>query len=1066
MPSFKNFLLFGPLLWLRKIILYLLGLSIALGFVLYFVANSPLVIKKVAEHFAPDYNITYSRIYGNALTGVEIDDLAYNSEPLADYVALRWNPHGLVKKKIIISKLEIENANVDTIETLINTLPSDKNASVDVNHSEPFIVEVEVKNAALSVVPFIEQGITVSTLRVEMKDVHYDHQNVEVGRASLHTESNVTDVMFDGAMKNGTVTVKSLQIKALDLLALQSLYLSKKSDTVSVREEKEMVETSTDTSNFENPMIPKWVKVDNFEVDLLPLYYEPVDIKSLEIKGEEAVLDIENLLLQKANIDLNTTTNLSNIFYTTRVENNKLIGKVDFKPKKKLFKHFELPIRHEAVGDISVDLNVSQKELAANLEISMQQILQAQEDDYNFDIDNLRSKLHYDIHTAQMKVISMMHVTTPYAKRVFISNIFEMDDKIHYSGEIKAKELQGIQEKFLVPLKDLEVVYSGDTKSVDTKIDAKNLKGFFVSHDFKTAHLHLETKEGLLLREFVELPVELNQTKADLKIDAPLSFEKNATLTAYAKLTSNVLSLDANISYDDILHIESIGHIPEDSLLKAYSEDLKWESLNPIKTDATLKDDHLGVNIQAGALKSVAGYHLTSEELNATIDIDGFTTEVSGKIDETLTVGSKIKSIPAMMSSIESIYSLGTVPDIKGSVDLSAKVSELKSADISLVSPQIIYEANKDSIQVIDDIMVDFSVDASELVLKKYQLTYEEQQLFSTKPSRISLIDQNITVDPVWLNDSLQVRGFYDTNASYGEINATATTLHIDHKIVELDSALDIQTLFDGNKTSVKGEVYILGGNIYYDLAQKKYASDSDILIVQELKDEEPSSFMKHLSVNVQLKSKEPLVYKKGPVDIKAKADLGIYKAEGGELMLLGSVELLKGGSYLFEGKKFVLDQSYIHFTGDANKPLIEAVVNYKSLNHLITITVSGAPDTLHINFSSVPSLSKEQILSIILFDSQEGAGTNSGENMMKMMGGAMAKSVLSNIGVEIDHLVLGSGNSIEVGKKLTDEMTIIYINDVVAEVKLKYEHTNRLESVISADEESQSYDIIYKRDF
>ena len=182
--------------------------------------------------------------------------------------------------------------------------------------------------------------------------------------------------------------------------------------------------------------------------------------------------------------------------------------------------------------------------------------------------------------------------------------------------------------------------------------------------------------------------------------------------------------------------------------------------------------------------------------------------------------------------------------------------------------------------------------------------------------------------------------------------------------------------------------------------------------------------------------------------------------------MVLGSVEILKGGSYTFEGKRFVLDKSYIHFTGNPNKPLIEAIVNYKSLNHLITITVSGAPDTLNINFSSVPSLSREQILSIILFDSEAGAGTNSGEDMMKMMGGAMAKSALSEIGVQLDHLVLGSGNSVEVGKKLSDEMTIIYINDVVPVVKLKYEHSYRMESVISADEESQAYDIIYKRDF
>jgi len=177
-------------------------------------------------------------------------------------------------------------------------------------------------------------------------------------------------------------------------------------------------------------------------------------------------------------------------------------------------------------------------------------------------------------------------------------------------------------------------------------------------------------------------------------------------------------------------------------------------------------------------------------------------------------------------------------------------------------------------------------------------------------------------------------------------------------------------------------------------------------------------------------------------------------------------VTLLDGGSYTFEGKRFVLDESYVHFTGDPSKPLLEITVKYKSVEHLVTIRITGSASSPNIAFSSKPSLSKEQILSLILFDTEGGAGTNSGEEMMKMMGGAMAKSALSNVGIKLDHLVLGEGNSVEVGKKLTDKITIIYVNGEVAEVKMKYQHSKRTESVIGASEVSQSYDIVYKRDF
>ena len=39
-------------------------------------------------------------------------------------------------------------------------------------------------------------------------------------------------------------------------------------------------------------------------------------------------------------------------------------------------------------------------------------------------------------------------------------------------------------------------------------------------------------------------------------------------------------------------------------------------------------------------------------------------------------------------------------------------------------------------------------------------------------------------------------------------------------------------------------------------------------------------------------------------------------------------------------------------------------------------------------------------------------------------------------------------------------------MNDEVPGVRVKYKHGPRLESVLSADEESSAYDIVYKRDY
>ena len=84
----------------------------------------------------------------------------------------------------------------------------------------------------------------------------------------------------------------------------------------------------------------------------------------------------------------------------------------------------------------------------------------------------------------------------------------------------------------------------------------------------------------------------------------------------------------------------------------------------------------------------------------------------------------------------------------------------------------------------------------------------------------------------------------------------------------------------------------------------------------------------------------------------------------------------------------------------------------------------------------------------------------------MRMMGGVMAKSVLSQLGVNIDLLSIGENSSIQVGKKLNEDITVIYINDEVPKMELRYKHNDRLESVVGTSSHSSSYDVFYRKDY
>ncbi len=1015
-----------------------------------------MVIQKVADKFAPDYNITYSDIKGNAFTGVEIDDLRFQNKPLAQKITLKWNPNALLDKSIVVTKLEIEEANIDVIKALIASF--DNNESSD----EPFAFTLRLEDIHLSLAPFIQQGIFISKTVLDADKIIYSSDNLVLNDLVLSVDSNVSDIFLKGNLEDQKVVIDELVLKDVDTLALQGIFVIEGNEG-NLSMAKEQSDTQKRKSN---PLVPKYIRIKKLQSNILSVHYDPVKIKLLTLEAKEIKFDIEKLLVEHGDFDLKGTTNLSNVSYRGKMVDNHLIGKIHLSPNNELFELYNLPIRKEAIGEIEVEFNASRERVVADVKAKAKNILKSKKGEFNLDIDSLLSHVVYTIGTNKFESDSKAMISTPYAKDIVLTNIFVMDNNISYRGEVKAKELSGIDVKFTKPLRDLTLIYRGDVQSIQTLLSSEQLKGSFDSADFKKGQLHLETIKPIILADILELPEELKEAKVNAVVDAPLDFTDMDSIQAKANITSNVVNMDADILYGKILQVKATTFLPQDSLLKAFSKEVKWDALSPLNATVDMKDEYVTLKLKGKALSTDLTYLLESGKVDGEIQVGGLVSNVSGIVQEKFNIDTKITSMKSLDKSISSLYTLEVFPPLEGSADISAVVTDMKSVELSLSSPKLVYKADRTTEHIVNDIQLTTSLDESKAVLKSYKLTYGKQKFFSNKPSLVQMDGDTIRIGSLWLNEALEVVGDYDLKTKQGTLTANADNMHFTHEFADIDGDIDLKTVFNGDKTDVNGNIVLLGGNIKYNLSQKSFATDSDIIIVQDIKKQEASPFMDNLSASIKIDTKKPLVYKQGDVNIQAKVDLSIYKVEHAPLMVLGSVELLEGGTYIFQDKKFVLHKSYVHFTGNPEKPILELKVKYKSMNHLITITVLGAPETPNINFSSSPSLTREQILSVILFDSEAGGDTHSGDDMMKMMGGAMAKSVLSNVGVKLDHLVLGEGNSVEVGKKLTRKITIIYVNDIVSSVKLKYQHSQRTESVIEMSEESQSYDIIYKRDF
>lgn len=1050
-------------------------------------------------------------------TVLDVEDVMFaNDEIGIDHLMLQLDTNitnvlleaSLDDGKLIIDDLAVENIDSESLEKMFLSDKPDANVSEndkvakkeesikkdetleEKEEMNPLIPkEVELKKFIATLKPRLYKTDKIAALKFQVNDLEAniekimenETKSIGIEHFSLLFDSNVSDLYVSGNLEGETLTFEEITLKDVNTLALQTLFLAdtNASAVENIDENRTIIaeDKKVEKEKEVNHLIPKYVMLKSLNVYIMPANYNPVDIASLLLYAKDIKFDTQKVVLEDGFVDLNGTTNLSNIAYSGTIKDNQLLGGIVITPLDELFTLYKLPLRKEAIGAVTIDIDASQNYIVADLEASAKQIFIVETNEtnqsdanaskaFNVDIDSLLSHVVYTIGDNTMVADTKIMISTPYAEDISITNKFLMDKNMSYSGEIKADQLIGIDTKFVKPLNNFKVTYKGDLNSVHTDISSDGLSGSFDSSDFKKGLFHIETIKALDVDKMVSLPGELNGTKVNVVVDVPLDFEKVTPIHAKVNISSNISNIDADIMYGEGIEANIISTIPDDSLLKHFDENVKWDALSPLVINANMAKENATVKLSSKALSSNIKYTLENGHIDGNIRLAGLVANLKGIVEDRITIDTKVNAMDALMKSIESIYTLEGLPPVEGALNLSAEIIKLEQANLSLSSPRIIYHADTETEYTLSDVRLVLAADKSKVQLNSYNVVYDEMRIFSTKPSIVTMQEENIEISELWINDQLKVVGTYNTSESKGNITADAESLHIGHKMIELDSAINIKTVLNEEKTSINGKIILLGGDIYYDMATKSYPSDSDILVVQNMKDEEASPFMENLSALVEVKTKKPLLYKQGPINIEIVVDLAVNKAEQSELMVLGEVNILKGGSYTFEGKKFVLDKSNIYFTGNPNKPILDMSVKYKSLNHLITIGISGTPATPNITFSSVPSLKKGQILSIILFDSEEGAGTNSGEDMMKMMGGAMAKSALNDLGIKLDHLAIGADGSVEVGKKITEKITFIYVNDEIPQVRVKYNHSARWDSVLSADEESQSYDIVYKRDF
>ena len=406
--------------------------------------------------------------------------------------------------------------------------------------------------------------------------------------------------------------------------------------------------------------------------------------------------------------------------------------------------------------------------------------------------------------------------------------------------------------------------------------------------------------------------------------------------------------------------------------------------------------------------------------------------------------------------------------------DLNAMVNidEDKSIHVDLNSRKISILEQGEVKQKINKLSTNFSIfdNGNEIYLNNYSFHLRNnpyiRHIFSNSVSYLSYRDDTIYSKSLWLNDQIEVTGEYNIPTQKGKLKLLSDRFPYKDKNFDILSSFKLMLQLNKEKVFISGNVKLLGNKINYELLDSGLSEDSDIIIVQELK-EKKESILNNIKAYVTIENETPIQYETKDIHLNLVNEITVVKGYNRDIRLLGKTKIAHG-YYMQEDKKFILDESHIYFYGEPKDAILEIRANYLKDKYDIQIFISGSSSDPIINFSSNPYLTQREILSLILFDttaSNSGAGTA----VYAMLGGTFAKELMKNLGISVDHLLLGEGIdeslSLEVGKKISDNMTFILQHKNGRDgVKVKIDHNLNFETdIIIQPPNTSSIEFLYK---
>ncbi len=1021
-----------------------------------FVLQNPNSLTIFVNYATKELGLSYEEVSGNLLKTVTLKNIKYKGKILTQEASIDWNLKALLGAKLKIDEIVIKKLNIPLTQKWILDL-SEKFADKKENRIEE-IPTIEISQVIFSALPFKEENINIKRVELQANDIKGDLSGVDIGFFSFLTQSSLADITALGEMKSGSLHFKKLWLEKIDVHKLISII-----------------------NKSEKKAKTKQHFIKEFVADELIAYTVALNFHKYKIKNNALTMkelfskDLANFNAKAVFID--STTNMWSLSSSGYLKNNKLYTKVDLKLNDKYFKRFVPFFAHQNINPIKIDLEVDKNGLSGDLEAKANNLLIEKYASLKASIPKLLSHVDFDFNTLNMKGEIFAKLDTKYTKEANLNGFIYYNKKngFTYDGTLILGKLQSIDQKIEMLFKNSEIKFNGNTKKIKANLQSDYLNAEYDGESYLKESIYIKSKTLNPKILSYKIPLSLKNLNFSFDAKTVINYKKLTPLNIKYNINSNLIDVNATASISKSKNLITHATInrSKDSILKKLYPNLKQKALFPADVKIKVNKKISFIDLTSSNLKIKADFDLNSTDCNVSAKIANQNISLYGNIKKDCTLLIDTPSVREFQDSLAKLYKFKKIP-IDADLKMDLKIKDLKNIQAKIDGKWFVYEYKPNKFLFAEKFKVNAHYLNKKLTIKNYRFsTYlDRDRIFFANKESVFIFDKTqIKTDSFIVNDMAKISGHYNFLHNKAILKLFTRNYHYDD--LEGDFYFDAAVnLFSSEKNiNIDGSITVNRGTISYEPKKEHDVQDQDIIIIQDQK----TSFAQNdtLSIDLFLNTKKPIYYKIPNTDLKLSADLKVWKEPHKNVELLGMVKLISG-THIQNEKEFEIQPGEILFGGSILNPYLNISAVHLSDPYKIYVNINGQLDAPIINFSSTPYLTQSDILSILLFNSttKQLVSTNqdSSKTAISMFGNIFAKEIVQNFGIKLDKLVLTTTQEgkigVELGKKISKKVTIIYINDIVQTIKIRYKLSDHFESDFIFSPDNSGIDIIYKDEY